>query len=97
MWLLVLVGFPGRAPGRERHRSLIRRSSKSWQVGMIVSIESDQTTRTRSSRCGREMGVSNHGLIMSFSENKAHPAGRPKDQERQPKTRGESKEIALTK
>ena len=38
--------------GRERHKSLIRRSSKSWQVGMIASTEEAQTTNTRSSLCG---------------------------------------------
>ena len=37
--------------GRDRHKSLMRRSSKSWQVGMIDSTEGDQTTNTRSSRC----------------------------------------------
>lgn len=36
--------------GRDRHKSLMRRSSKSWQVGMMVSMEKDQTTNTRSSR-----------------------------------------------
>jgi hypothetical protein len=37
--------------GRVLHNSLMRRSSKSWQVGMMVSMEGDQTTNTRSSRC----------------------------------------------
>ena len=37
--------------GRVRHNSLISRSSKSWQVGMMDSIEGAQTTKTRSSRC----------------------------------------------
>lgn len=39
------------AAGRVRHRSLMRRSSKSLQVGMMRSRDSDQMTRTRSSRC----------------------------------------------
>ena len=51
--LFVLVGCePGNAPGRDRHSSLMSRSSKSWHIGMIESIESDQTTMTLSSRCG---------------------------------------------
>ncbi len=49
---LELVAAPA-AFGLERHKSLMRRSSKSWHVGMIVSIESDHTMSTRSSRCYR--------------------------------------------
>ena len=47
---LELVGCDPGIPGRDRQSSLMRRSSKSWHVGMMVSIESDQTTSTRSSR-----------------------------------------------
>ena len=43
------------AAGRERQRSLMRRSSKSLHVGMMRSRDSDQITRTRSSRCKVEM------------------------------------------
>ena len=46
----------GVAGGRERQRSLMRRSSRSRQVGMMASRSSDQMTRTRSSRC-RKGGV----------------------------------------
>lgn len=50
---MMLVG--GVRPGRENRcdqTSLIRWSSKSRHSGMMVSKLSDQTTRTRSSRCG---------------------------------------------
>lgn len=47
---LWLVGWVV-AFGRERQSSLMRRSSKSWHVGMIVSRLSDHTMSTRSSRC----------------------------------------------
>lgn len=53
-WLLEVVGWllaPNTPLGRERQRSLMRRSSKSRHIGMIVSIESLHTTSTRSSRC----------------------------------------------
>lgn len=38
--------------GRLLHKRRMRRSSKSRAMGMMVSSESDQTTRTRSSRWG---------------------------------------------
>lgn len=38
------------ALGLDLQRSLIRRSSKSLHVGMMESMSSDQTMRTRSSR-----------------------------------------------
>lgn len=51
-------------PGRPRQRSLMRRSSKSEHVGMMASRESDQTTRTRSSRCfGNDFFLSWSGLL----------------------------------
>lgn len=46
---------PGVRPGRENRcdqTSLMRWASKSRHSGMMVSRSSDQTTRTRSSRCG---------------------------------------------
>lgn len=46
---------PGVRPGRENRcdqTSLMRWSSKSRHSGMMVSRLSDQTTKTRSSRCG---------------------------------------------
>lgn len=52
-WELWLVGWLFAAFGRERQSSLMRRSSKSRHVGMMSSIESDQTMSTRSSRCWR--------------------------------------------
>ena len=39
--------------GLDLHKSLMRRSSKSRHVGIIVSMESDHTIRTRSSRYKR--------------------------------------------
>jgi hypothetical protein len=51
--------------GRVRQRSLISRSSKSLQIGMMRSSESDQITSTRSSRWGGwvSMGNGENGVM----------------------------------
>lgn len=51
-------------PGFERHNNLIRRSSKSCTVGIMLSREADQITRTRSSRYGHILArfLSNHNF-----------------------------------
>lgn len=67
--------------GRVLQSNLIRRSSKSWQVGMMVSIEGDQTTNTRSSRCEGdkklfgEIGCTTKGNFTDDEGGKLLPVG----------------------